>query len=186
MIDGIISGLISGFLCSIIVALLGWCYNPYAKSEVCSAMNRLIIYLESMNNDITWGREDEQSDYYDNLIVKVYFSHIYLDNARKATKRLNFITKNRKYILKQYQEIEHGLNTFLTEFGSMSADTDKICRLDNLAKRYQTLTGNVLICRANFVMNLIQFRSLEEALDRSCADDTDESVRKIRAQLSKL
>lgn len=186
MIIGIISGLISGILCSIIVALLGWCYNPYAKSEVCKAMNRLITYFESMNNDITWGSEDERSDYYDNLIIKVYFAHIYLDNARKVTKVLNFITKHRKYILKQYQEIEFGLNTFLTEFGSISADTDKICRLDNFAKRFQTLTGNLLICRINFVMNLIQFRSLEEALDRSCIDDTEDSRRKIRAQLSKL
>lgn len=186
MVIGIVSGIISGIICSIFVTLFNWSVNVKARSDVERIMKRLIQYLSSINNDVTWGIEDEHSDYYDNMIGKLFWAYSLIDNAYDAIKKFNFCFNHRKYIIKQLQEIEHGLDTFLIEVAAVSPNEEKIARLRSLACSYQTLNDNILIRRAEFVLNLLQYHSLNTALDKSCADSTDESISDIRTILSKL
>lgn len=182
---GVISGVISGLVCTFFVALITNNFNAQAKYEVMINIERLRILIDSINNDLTWGNEDEKPDYYDNLIVKVLFAYSYLDNARFATKRFNFLFHNRKNILMQYVEIEKSFNKILCEAQGVDGDLEKIYRLKALSAALQTITNNILSLRVLFIIKLINTHSLDDALDESCIDDTEESIIKIRKMLSR-
>lgn len=186
MCIGIISGLISGLACAVLVWFLNGHYNVSAEKEVTAHIERLLIYLNSIGNDITWGCEDQLPEYYAHLLHKVHFAFLYLDDAERSTKSWNFMCRHRKYIIKQYNEIEAGLKQIMLEVEAASPEREIESRLCALGKDFLTTNSNMLAIRAEFILNLLQCNSFDEALDKSCCDDEEEESAKIEKALRKL
>lgn len=184
LVIGIISGIISGIICSILIWIFNSLFNISAKKDVCAYTKRLKVYLDSINNDITWGAEDSRLDYYTDLLNKVHFAYLYIDNSKQAIRKLNFRFHSCKAIITQYDKIETGLNKIMEEVELASPAGEKIKRLCALAKEFQTTNSNILSIRANFILNLINCRTFPDALERSCIDDCDEMRETIRKCLS--
>lgn len=143
------------------------------------------MYLESINNDLTWGMEDQRESYYTDLLNKIHFSYLYMDNARRSIRLANLLWHNRKRILKQYSEIEAGLNKIMCGVEASAPEKERVARMESLAKEIQTTDSNMLIVRANFILNLVDNRTFSEALEETCIDDSKEMRKKIEESLSK-
>lgn len=186
MCIGIVSGIIAGLICAVMVWFFTSHYNISATEETIAHMKRLVVYLNSIGNDLAWGRDDQLPDYYEHLLHKVHFAFLNLDNARKSTRKWNFGCHKRAYILKQYSEIENGLERIMLEAEAAVSEREIVSRLHALSKVFLTTNSNMLTIRAEFVLNLLQCNSLDDALDKSCCDDDEQKSAEIEKALREL
>lgn len=178
-------GIVSGVICAFFIWVFNSFWNVNCRRDIHFYTERLILYLESINNDLTWGMEDQRESYYTDLLNKIHFSYLYMDNARRSIRLANLLWHNRKRILKQYSEIEAGLNKIMCEVEAAAPEKERVARMESLAKEIQTTDSNMLIVRANFILNLVDNRTFAEALEETCIDDSKEMRKKIEESLSK-
>lgn len=182
----IVSGLVSGIICAVLVWAFSVLINIKAKNEVLFWAKRLQSILYSINNDITWGIEDKREDYYDNLIVKVPYVYQYLYEIARAISVLNFcIFGRRAYIKKQLEVLENDMDYILSEV-NLSGKNEKQGRLISIGKLYQTTNSNILVIRAEFIEKLTYIRTVDASIAEVATDDDENVALLIESMLKDL
>lgn len=176
LLSGIVSGLITGSLLWLFTQL----FNINARKTLRIQSKRMKYYLASINNDLTWGTEDENDEYYSFLINKIPFILQAVDSAKESISLFNFMCM-RRLVMTQLNEIQSGMENMLLTVAGNETESEKLYRLKSLAVQYQTGASNILLLRAEFLEKITESNSIESALSKMSYDD--DNIEEIEALL---
>lgn len=148
--------IITGLICSALIFVLSVFYSVNAKNKTIANLKLLDVYLKSISNDLVWGTEDLKEDYYDNIIVKINFILLYINEINDVVKPLNFVFHKRKYILFQIDEIERFINKCFTNVICTKTDDEKISRMNELKNEFSAEVDFILLHRIDFALILLR------------------------------
>ena len=191
---GILSGVISGFLCAIAIWILQSFWNVSARSVVLERMSRLRIYYEAIKNDINCGQEFPNADLFHAMTEKASFSLLYLNDAQVAVRHLNFRFHGRKHIIALMGKIESDLTDILTIWMLSNNGKDEWkSRFRELADKQQTPCWNLDCYRIEAIVALAEKRMpFSKKRARAIIDsvglyeDYEDGYKEIRAELKKI
>ena len=74
--------IVTGIICSALLFFFSSLFKIGAKNKTVANLELLHTYITSISNDLVWGTEDFKEDYYDNIIVKINFALLYVNEIK--------------------------------------------------------------------------------------------------------
>lgn len=179
--------IVTGIICSALLFFLSSLFKIGAKNKTVANLELLHTYITSISNDLIWGTEDLKEDYYDNIVVKINFVLLYINEIKDTIKPLNFIFHRRKYILFQIDEIERFINKCFTNVICAQPNKEKVARMHALKNEFSAEVDFILLHRIDFALILLKNRIKVDAAIKKCSvGTTDNEYEIIKNELKKL
>ena len=178
---------VTGIICSALLFFLSNLYTIGARKKTIAYLELLETYIRSISNDLIWGTEDFKESYYDNIIVKINFVLLYINEIKNAIKPFNFIWHKRKYVLFQIDEIDRFVKKCFTNVVCATPDKEKVFRMQEMKNEFSAEVDFILLHRIEFALELLKnLRNIDDAIEKCSVGNDVKDYEIIKRELKRI